>query len=68
MMSRTRTMNPMMPPPVPACHGFADWVVIGAASASINSESWRRRERTKLYILVSVMDVGIVSEEMRVLW
>jgi hypothetical protein len=44
-------MNPIIPPPVPACHGFTDSVVMGAASASMNSESWRRREMTKFIIL-----------------
>jgi hypothetical protein len=24
MMSRTKTIKPIIPPPVPACHGFAD--------------------------------------------
>jgi hypothetical protein len=51
MMSRTRTMNPIIPPPVPACHGFADWTVIGAASTRRNMESWRRAESTRLNIL-----------------
>lgn len=48
MMSRTRTMNPTMPPPVPACHGSAFCTVRGAASASMNMESWRSRESTML--------------------
>ena len=51
MMSRTRTMNPMIPPPVPACHGFADCAVMGAASAIMNIESWRRSEMIKFIIL-----------------
>jgi hypothetical protein len=39
MMSRTRTINPTMPPPVPACHGLALWTVTGAASTRRNMES-----------------------------
>lgn len=48
MMSRTRTMNPTIPPPVPACHGSAPWAVMGAASASMNMESWSSMERARL--------------------
>lgn len=58
-MSKTRTINPTIPPPVPACHGSADCAVMGAASASMNSESWRRRDRAKWNILaVSVEYYG----------
>jgi hypothetical protein len=48
MMSRTSTMKPTMPPPVPACHGFADWTVRGAASTSRNMESCSRAARIRL--------------------
>lgn len=53
----------MIPPPVPACHGFADCAVIGAASASMKSESWRRMETMKLNILVvlRVVDGEVLS-------
>lgn len=44
-------MNPTMPPPVPACHGSAPCAVMGAASAIMNMESWRSRERTKLNMM-----------------
>lgn len=50
-------MNPMIPPPVPACHGFAVCAVMGAASASMNMDSCRSRERAK-FIIVSVL-VGL---------
>jgi hypothetical protein len=53
-------MNPMIPPPVPACHGFADCAVMGAASASINSESWRRSEMTKFIMLAVLVRVKVV--------
>ena len=61
MMSRTRTMNPTMPPPVPACHGFADWAEIGAASASMKKESCRRAERTRLNILAVIVGGVVVG-------
>lgn len=56
IMSRTKTMNPMTPPPAPACHGFADCTAMGAASASMNMESWRKREMTK-FIMLAVLAI-----------
>jgi hypothetical protein len=53
-------MNPMIPPPVPACHGFADCAVIGAASASMNSESWRMSEMTKFIMMAVLVKVNVV--------
>lgn len=40
-------MKPMMPPPVPYCHGLAPLALtpsatVGAASASVASHSWRK--------------------------
>jgi hypothetical protein len=57
MMSSTKTMNPTMPPPVPACHGFALIAEMGAASASMKNESWSRAAMTKLNILAVFMRV-----------
>jgi hypothetical protein len=54
MISSTKTMNPTIPPPVPACHGFALIAETGAASASMKKESWRRAAMTKLNILADV--------------
>lgn len=45
MMSRTSTMNPRTPPPVPYCHELLAVVTslaTGAASAKEARESWRR--------------------------
>ena len=47
-------MKPTIPPPVPACQGFAACVVMGAASASMNSESWRSTETAKLNMLAGL--------------
>lgn len=58
-MSRTRTMNPMIPPPVPACHGLADCTVMGAASASMNIDSWSNRESTKFIMMAVLGDVKV---------
>jgi len=52
-------MNPMMPPPVPACQGLADCAVMGAASASMNMDSWRSRERTKFIMMAVMGDVRL---------
>jgi hypothetical protein len=52
-------MNPMMPPPVPACHGLADCTVMGAASASMNIDSWRSSERTKFIMMAVLRDVEV---------
>jgi hypothetical protein len=49
-------MNPMIPPPVPACHGLADCAVMGAASASMNMESCKSRERTKFIMMAMMID------------
>jgi hypothetical protein len=58
MMSSTKTMNPTMPPPVPACHGFALMVETGAASASMKKESCKSAAMTRLNMLaVSIGDV-----------
>lgn len=48
MMSRTRTMNPMIPPPVPYCQGVALVTVIvssamGAAATRAARQSWKKR-------------------------
>lgn len=48
MMSRTRTMKPMMPPPVPYCQLLSMVLAeiscaTGAAKARAARQSWRRR-------------------------
>lgn len=52
-------MNPMIPPPVPACQGLADWTVMGAASASMNIDSWSSRESTKFIMVAVLGDVEV---------
>jgi hypothetical protein len=54
MISSTNTINPTIPPPVPACHGFADCTDMGAASASAKKESSRRAARTMLNMAMVV--------------
>jgi hypothetical protein len=58
-------MNPTMPPPVPACHGFALMVETGAASASMKKESCKSAAMTKLNMLA--VSIGVVWETESVL-
>ena len=50
MISRIKTMNPRIPPPVPyCCEGFmprtcAFSVATGAAAASAAKQNWKRRD------------------------
>jgi hypothetical protein len=54
-MSRTRTMKPTMPPPVPYCVAFEFSVVkssaIGAAEQRAARQSWRKRENMVVGLL-----------------
>lgn len=61
-ISRTRTMKPMIPPPVPYCHGLAPVASTppsarGAPKASEASQSWRKEmmvaENMATLVLVS---------------
>jgi hypothetical protein len=61
-MSRTRMMKPMIPPPVPYCHGLALVASTppsarGAAKASDASQSWRKEmmvaENMAILVLLS---------------
>jgi hypothetical protein len=63
-----------MPPPVPACHGFADATLMGAASTSAKSERLRRKVMARfiisavLFTFLSKVYEGEDEEESCVAW
>lgn len=66
IISRTNTMKPMMPPPVPYCHGLAavaltPSVTVGAASASVASHSWRKGTMVLENIFAVTVSLGFLS-------
>ena len=56
MISRTKTIRPIIPPPDPYFQAFC-WMVTGAPMARVKKANWRRRENAVDNIL-RVVTVG----------